>query len=202
MVLVAALASSPGAARADSEDCFGEVSSRRIEACSEILAMPDLEPHMRALAYASRALGYSLREQYDTAIRDYDTSLRINPSSAVALNNRAWAYFKKGEPTKGLPDVEQALALEPTSPHAYDTRAHIRQWLGQPREALADYERAMRFDDRLTKLYQCGLQNHGLYSGRIDGRWSHELQRGLETCVQSTACDPLPPDEECKPATS
>lgn len=194
----------PSSARADMDACFNERSDRQIAACTDVIEGAGSDPGSISVAYSLRALAYSLRGEYDTAIADYDEAIRRNPDFPVALNNRAWAHFKRGTASTGLPDVERALTLDPTSPHAYDTRAHILQSLGKPQAALADYERAMRFGDhRIIKLYQCGLSNHGLYTGRQDGRWSPELGEAMKACVERGAdCDPLPPDEECRPGTS
>jgi tetratricopeptide (TPR) repeat protein len=202
--LVAAAMLSPLAAQSlDSHECYGEDNERRIKACSELIDTPGLPADAQSAALAMRALSHSLKGAYDTAIRDYDLAIKIVPDFAVALNNRAWAYFKSGRPTLGINDVEKSLALDPSSPHTYDTRAHIKQWTGQPSAALADYERAMAFGgQRMIKLYQCGLAAAGLYKGPTDGFTSFELRRALETCVLGTTCDPLPPDEECKAATS
>jgi tetratricopeptide (TPR) repeat protein len=203
LTAIGLLVLSTGGARADMDACFGDRSERRIEACSDVIDMPDLDTTRRSLAYAMRALAYSLRTEYETAIRDYDEALRLNPSFPVALNNRAWAYFKMGKPLAGLPDAEKALGLDPGSAHAYDTRAHILQWMKRSDDALADYDRAMYFGgERMIRLYQCGLQNNGLYTGRIDGLPSPELRRAMSMCVTTTDCDPLPPDEECRAATS
>lgn len=203
--LLVALAAGVGA-RAQSletHECYGEDNERRIKACSELIGSPGVSPENQSSAYAMRALSFSLKGQYDTAIRDYDQAIAIVPDFAVALNNRAWAYFKSGRAAMGLEDVEKSLALDPSSPHTYDTRAHIKQWSGQPSAALADYERAMAFGGpKMVKLYQCGLAAAGLYKGPADGYASFELRRAMESCVQSTTCDPLPPDEECKAATS
>lgn len=194
----------PAGARADMDACFNERSDRQIAACTDVIEGVGSDPASIAVAYSLRALAYSLRGEYDTAIADYDEAIQRNPDFPVALNNRAWAHFKRGTAIAGLPDVERALALDPTSPHAYDTRAHIFQVLGRPEAALADYERAMRFGDhRIIKLYQCGLSNNGLFTGRQDGRWSPELSEAMKACVERGAdCDPLPPDEECRPGTS
>lgn len=190
-------------ASADVEGCFADQSDRRIEACSDVIATPGIDAGRLSLAYAMRALAFSLRAEYDTAIRDYDAALRINPAFPVALNNRAWAFFKMGKPETGLPDVESSLAMDSRSAHSYDTRAHIHQWMGRPDSALADYDRAMFFGgERMIKLYQCGLQNNGLYHGKVDGLVSIELRRAMLLCVQGRECDPLPPDEECRAATS
>src|SRR5258706_692586 len=187
----------------DDHDCFSGDSERRIAGCSELLADPMLPGSVRGSAYAMRALAYSLKGLYDAAIRDYDVAIQLVPDFAVALNNRAWAYFKAGRASEGMPDVERSLQLQPTSAHSYDTRAHIKQWTGDPNGAFRDYEQAMRLGgSNMIKLYQCGLTAHKLFSGAVDGNYTADLRRAMQLCVETTSCDPLPPDEECRPATS
>ncbi len=194
---------SPAAADVRESDCFGEDFSRRIEACSALIAEPGLGQQDLALAYSARALAYSVSGKYDLAIPDYDIALSIDPDSAVALNNRAWAYFKLGDPERGAADVDRALKLMPDSAHTFDTRAHIRQRRGDTRGAMRDYESAIRFGGAaIVKLYQCGLQANQMYSGEIDGLYTTDTRKALETCVATTGCDPLPPDEECLKITS
>lgn len=206
VLLAAAVLASPAAqARASdaATDCFSDDNERRIAGCSELILSPGIGQEDLSLAYAMRALAYSLKADYGRALADYDEAIRINPGFAVALNNRAWALFKAGRAREGLPDVERSLRLSPGSSHALDTRAHIRQQMGDTTGALADYEMAMVYGgERLIKLYQCGLQAKGLYEGRIDGRYTSEVKLALETCVKSRDCDPLPPDEECRATTS
>ncbi len=188
---------------AATSDCFSEDNERRIAGCTALIDRPDLPGEDRAIAYSMRALAYSLKGLYHLALPDYDEAIRLNPDFAVALNNRAWALYKSGRGESGLGDVERSLALSPGSPHALDTRAHIRQSMGQSAGALADYERAMHFGgERMIKLYQCGLQAQGLYSGDVDGLYSSLLRRALEVCVTNRSCDPLPADEECRRVTS
>jgi hypothetical protein len=75
--------------------------------------------------------------------------------------------------------------------------------MGDPKGALNDYTKAMYFGGlEMIKLYQCGLTEARLYEGRIDGIWRRELQDAMEQCVKDAACDPLPADEHCRPATS
>jgi tetratricopeptide (TPR) repeat protein len=193
-----------GPVRADSAtDCFSEDIERRIEGCTALIEQRDESMADLSLAYAMRALAYSLKGRYDTAIRDYDAAIAMKPDFAVALNNRAWAYFRWGRAATGLPDVERSLRLSPTSAHALDTRAHIRQALGDPQGALADYDSAMLHGgSRMIKLYQCGLTEARLYTGEVDGAWRPELMQALELCVRDKGCDPLPADEQCRAATS
>lgn len=191
------------AARADSAtDCFGEDIERRITGCTELIEKPDGGSDV-SLAYAMRALAYSLKGQYETAIRDYDVAIEMRPDFAVALNNRAWAYHKWGKPDAAMPDVQKSLELNPTSPHTLDTRAHIHQSKGDTAAAMRDYDKAMLFGGaQMIKLYQCGLTEQRLYTGEIDGTWRPEVTEALEKCVRDRNCDPLPADEHCRAATS
>ena len=184
-------------------DCFGENRDLWVAGCTALIERGSLDQEQLSRAYAMRALGFSLRGQFDRAIGDYDTAIRIIPDFAVALNNRAWAYFRSGRAAQGRGDVEKSLQLNPMSEHTWDTRAHIRQMTGDLAGALADYERAVEIGgERMVKLYQCGLAEQGLYNGPRDGVYSGEVKTALETCVKDSKCDPLPADEHCRDATS
>lgn len=200
----AVLATPPAPASANAlEECFNEGASGRVEACSKLIDMPGLDDSVRSLAYSMRALAYSHGGQFDLALPDYDMAIRLDPASAIALNNRGWIRFKLRRLDEALADVEQSLSLSPGSPHAHDTRAHVRQARGEQVRALFDYEQAIRLGgENIVKLYQCGLTAHGLYSGPIDGRYTRNVREALEICVGETACDPLPPSEECQKLTS
>ena len=204
MVLIAGLGTPEQLAAAEPvSECFSEDLSRRIEACSALMLSPSLSENERALAFAARALAFSVKGQYNQAIPDYNASLALDPNSAIALNNRAWAYFKSGQPERGVTDVEKALVLLPDSPHTLDTRAHIFQSRGDQQRAMRDYESAMRFGgEHIVKLYQCGLQAQSFYAGEIDGLDTSEMRKALQACVATTGCDPLPADEECRKVTS
>jgi tetratricopeptide (TPR) repeat protein len=193
-----------GAVRADDAiNCFGKDNDRRIEGCTALIERRDNSVAELSAVYAMRALAFSLKGQYATAIRDYDIAIEMHPDFAVALNNRAWAYYRWGKAATGLPDAEKSLRLAPTAAHSLDTRAHIRQALGDPQAALRDYTKAMFFGGAdMIKLYQCGLTEARLYNGEIDGIWRREVQTALERCVLDRNCDPLPADEQCRAATS
>jgi tetratricopeptide (TPR) repeat protein len=201
MMLVALLVRPVGAEIAT--DCFSEDNERRFAGCTAIIDNPASTPVERAQAYSMRALSYSLKQKYDEAIQDYDQAIAISPDFATALNNRAWALFKMGRGPEGLEDAERSLRLNPMSAHSWDTRAHIRQTMGNHSGALHDYQQAMVLGGpRMVKLYQCGLSASGLYRGRLDGIYNDELGDAIRTCANSTTCDPLPADEECRDPTS
>ncbi len=187
----------------EASECFSKDVIRSIESCTSLLAVPGLSPSIRTDALAHRALAFSLIGRYGEAIADYDAALSITPNHPVALNNRAWALYKMGRIAEALPDVEKSLRLDSSSQHAYDTRAHLRHARGEAEAAYQDYRRAMEFGGmEMVRLYQCGLQAHGLYHGPVTGIFSASLDDALRACVKEPKCDPLPPDEECKAALS
>ena len=200
LVAVTIAAALAGAARAEvATDCFSEDNERRFAGCTAIIDSPTATEAERAHAYSMRALSLSLKQEYGKAIEDYDAAISINPNFAVALNNRAWAYHKWGRGSEGLEDVERSLRINPMSEHTWDTRAHIRQSMGNHSGAFTDYQQAMIIGGtRMVKLYQCGLSASGLYRGRLDGIYTDELRDALKMCADSTTCDPLPADEECR----
>ena len=191
------------AASTSTSECFSQANERRIAGCTELIENPNIDPGTRSLAYAMRALALSLKGKLDESLPDYDKAIELDPFSAMSFNNRAWVKYKLNRLEEGLADVERSLVLGPASPHAHDTRAHIRQALGERRPALRDYERAMRLGgESLVRLYQCGLEAAGFYRGPIDGLYTRDVRKALESCVETTDCDPLPPDEECRAAMS
>lgn len=192
------------AARADiTVGCYADNYDLRIRGCTELIERGGLSRYDLGMAYASRALGYSMLRRYEAAIEDYGRSLALIPDSAMALNNRAWAYFRMGRPADGESDVERSLRIDPTSAPAYDTRAHIHQALGRSAPALRDYKDAIAWGgSEFVTMYQCGLTAQGLYRGPVDGVDNPELGAALAVCVESADCDPLPADKDCKGATS
>jgi tetratricopeptide (TPR) repeat protein len=184
-------------------DCYSGEYHRQISGCTAIIEDNSVGAVEKSHAYSTRALAHSMRSLYGEAIRDYDAALILTPNAPIALNNRAWAYFRWGKAAMGTTDIEQSIRLAPLSGASFDTRAHIRQALGNPEGAIADYDQAMRYGgQRMIKMYQCGLTQHGMYKGPQDGVPNAELRAALRTCSMSTTCDPLPADEECRNATS
>lgn len=190
-------------ASASMSECFSQSNDRRIAGCTDLIENPNVDAGTKSLAYSMRALALSLQGRLGDSIPDYDKAIELDPFSAMSFNNRAWVKYKLSQLNEGLSDVERSLVLGPASPHAHDTRAHIHQALGDHRAALRDYERAMRLGgEHLVRLYQCGLEAAGLYTGPIDGLYTRDVRKALEACVETSACDPLPPDEECRAAMS
>jgi tetratricopeptide (TPR) repeat protein len=60
----------------------------------------------------SRGLTYLKMGQFDSAIEDYSSALRIEPKMASALYGRGLARLKKGDTAGGNADVAAAKQVE------------------------------------------------------------------------------------------
>ena len=116
----------------DAVNCFGDDIERRIAGCTALIERRDASVAEMSAVYAMRALAYSLKGQYETAIGDYDTAINMRPDFAVALNNRAWAYCRWGKAGHRTARRGEVAAAEP----------HQRAFARYPRTYQAGHGRA------------------------------------------------------------
>ncbi len=186
-------------------DCLSDDSERRIAGCTAIIENPATSDLERSGALGIRGNAYSSKRDFERALEDFEAAIKINPLSAVALNNRAWARVRLGRPLDGLADINESLRLAPESAHSHDTRGHIRLAQGMPEEALADFLFAYEYGgSEIQKIYECGLIEAGIIrelgevSGKADIERTNrriEIVKGLAKCVQKPGCSPVPRDE-------
>jgi tetratricopeptide (TPR) repeat protein len=67
----------------------------------------------RIKAALARAAAYDRKQQYDLAIADYDTALRLVPAQADAFNHRGEVWRRKGDRPHALADFAAAIRLNP-----------------------------------------------------------------------------------------
>ncbi len=88
-------------------------------------------------AYLRRGDCYVSQQQFDKAIADFATAIRLAPDDARAYLARSWAFLGKGETNRAMTDAEEALRLEPTLAEAHLIRSEILARRGQPEQAGA-----------------------------------------------------------------
>ncbi len=122
--------------------------------------------YRRGQVYASSKGAYNL------AIKDFDSSIRLNPKDVEAFNNRCWARTVIGDLKAALKDCNEALRLRPNFVDALDSRGLVNLKSGQTKNAIADFDAALKINPRLTSsLYGRGLakQRSGAVSeGELD----------------------------------
>jgi tetratricopeptide (TPR) repeat protein len=103
-------------------------------------------------AYNNRASYYYDRGEYEKALADYDSALRVQPSLGPAhaskrrsayFNDRAVTYVRLGRYAEALADESQAISLRPMEASNYFNRGNIYFLAGRYPEARDDFDRAI-----------------------------------------------------------
>jgi tetratricopeptide (TPR) repeat protein len=98
-------------------------------------------------AYNNRGFAYKSIKEYDLAIEDYTTAIKLNPNPETAYNNRGYAFYDKKEYDLAIEDYNKAIQLDPISAYVYKNRSLAYKKLGKTAEAEAD----MKKYEELTK---------------------------------------------------
>ncbi len=155
----------PSASHAQSsriwDDCqgLGGISPEgAISACTNLIQGNGETTENRAIAYYNRAIHYDRIKEPDTAIRDYDESLRLNPRYASAYYNRGNIYRNKKDHQKAIADYNEAIRHNPQHANAYNNRGNSYKDISDLPRAIADYSAAIRIKpDHQDAWYNRGL---------------------------------------------
>jgi tetratricopeptide (TPR) repeat protein len=61
---------------------------------------------------------HAAREEFETALAEYEKALEIDPKLALAYIGRAYVYEKLGRPGPARDDYDKALELDPGNAYA------------------------------------------------------------------------------------
>ena len=104
----------------------------------------DLSDKLLALVFILRGYAYYKKGQYDRAIDDFSTVIRLKPDDADAFNNRGIAYKKKGQYDRAIDDYNTAIRLKPDYTLVFNNRGYAYYKKGQYDRAIDDYTTAIR----------------------------------------------------------
>src|SRR5207302_8344603 len=79
-------------------------------------------------AYRNRGLVYYDQKDYDKAIADYSTAIRLDPKFADAYYDRGVVYIAQQDRTSATNDFQKVLALQPD----YPSKPFIQNYLNPP----------------------------------------------------------------------
>ncbi len=92
------------------------------------------------------------------AIRDFDTTLRLNIKYTKAYINRGLSYYHIAEYHQAIQNYNLALKLEPRNVYAYYNRGCVYSHLKDYHSAIQDYSKAVEIDPTFVKAFM----NRGL----------------------------------------
>ncbi len=103
--------------------------------------------------YSERGYVYCVQGNYERAVADYTTAIKIAPQVSNIYLLRAYAYQRLGQFQKQILDLTAAARIEPKSVDAYEYRGSAYYGLGQFQNAIADCNMAMKLDS--ASEYAC-----------------------------------------------
>ncbi|MBN9088673.1 MAG: tetratricopeptide repeat protein [Reyranella sp.] len=123
----------------------GSTPEQKIQACSAVIAANREPADAMARIYFTRGLMHRRLGQNDAALKDYNQSLRLAPSSDV-YNSRCYLFAITNRLQDALKDCNEALRLNPRNQYAYDSRGFAYLKLGMLDAAVADYDAALAIE--------------------------------------------------------
>jgi len=100
----------------------------------------------RVSPHLTKAFIFHQRERWAQAADSYQAALRINPESALVLNNYAYMLaLQNSDLDNAMQMVEKAIVIEPENPSFLDTKAWLLYRLAKYDDALEQIELALDF---------------------------------------------------------
>jgi len=119
-----------------------------IEGCSEMIDEAQQAPAILALAHNNRGVAYKAKGEYDSALKDYDQAIQLNPNAASHYNNRGIIYRLKHDYDRAIADYDEAIWLKSDYVAAFYNRALTYVDKGDYDRALADFGVVLKFNPK------------------------------------------------------
>ena len=101
----------------------------------------------------SRGYTWNQQREFDKAIAEYSTAIRLDPGYADAYFGRGFAWNEKKQLDKAIADYTEVIRLQPKNAHAYDNRGSVHHTKKDYDMAIADYNKAIRIDHKDPHAY-------------------------------------------------
>lgn len=131
---------------------------------------------------AARAYCCYQLDNYNSALRDANAALKLDPGSIRALTVRGKIYQDRGDYQKAVADFSEAIKLDSKEIDNLFSRADCYESMHEYKKCLEDYERILAIDGKKARFYH----NHGYINMKQEN-----LQAAIEDFDQSLRYDDL-----------
>ena len=97
-----------------------------------------------AVSYNNRGNAYRDNGEFDLALADFNTAIRLAPTYYLPYNNRGILWRERGQLDRALADYGDAIRLNPSFAFPYNNRAIVWRDKGEFDRAIADFSEAIR----------------------------------------------------------
>ncbi|MGD9925611.1 MAG: caspase family protein [Pseudorhodoplanes sp.] len=126
-----------------------------IAACGRVIASGRYKGEQLALLHAFRSLAFRRNRDYDRAIADLSSAMRINPKAAATYHDaRSLVYRDKGDFDRAIAEADAAIRINPNNPSHAKSRALAHRAKGAHAAAAADFSTVIRLDPNDAAAYQ------------------------------------------------
>ncbi len=109
---------------------------------------PPRMPTPDAFSYFEKGRDYYNDSEYQQAINEFTTAIRLDADYAPNYGWRASSYYQLGQYQRAIRDLDKALQLRPKSASTYNWRGLAYRSLGQHAKADADIAKACSLDSK------------------------------------------------------
>ena len=150
-LLIAGPATAQSSEMADCEQ--DDSSPRAVRACSVVLNNQKLDAATLAKVHNLRGRAWIMEEDFQAAIDDYSTTLKLAPGNVVALAGRAKANTLQGLHKAAAADWSSLIALEPKNDAYHRDRGFSQLAAGQANEAMTDFDTSLSLNPQGVDAY-------------------------------------------------
>ena len=124
-----------------------------IKHCTAAIESRKAGNEMLAQLHVARGVEWAAKGDYDRAIADHTTALKLDPKTADAHYFRATAWSNKGEFERAIADFDVAAKLKPDDPLVYHARGVELTVKGDYARAIADLDKTLQLDPKANGVH-------------------------------------------------
>jgi lipoprotein NlpI len=162
-------------------DCADSSGDTAIATCTERINSGKFRGQAQAINYYNRGYEYDEKQEYERAIADYSSAIKINPRYTKAFFNRGLAFDNNEDYDRAIADYNEAINLDPKDPETLNNRGLSFFHKGDYARATADYNQSIAMNPNYAKPYS----NRGLIYDRTG-----DYARAITDYNQAIAIDP------------
>ena len=116
---------------------------------------PDSNPKENSDSHLNSALSFLENEQYESARRQFNMAIRLNPDNANAFYNRGVLHSKLKQYQAAISDFTKVIRIDPDNANAFYIRGMSYWDAGEYQTALSDFTMAIELDADTALTYRC-----------------------------------------------